>query len=281
MIIILQGADATNNNLGKINISTQVTDEVNKMLSYYTKTIVSSQRILVQNFIDELQAFGLWSKLTHIYLPILAGQKEEVFFNIKKTYGADGVIADCIPSGDNQLLNNDGFRILSANTLVENLVIDGTNISDMDNSFFVYAKSSEVPFEIFNFFAIRKTDDSGADTTRFFKYNTITKKAGVFNGTDNSLQFDTVENANITPALYGYSSGQTDAIAAAAGVIQKREPYLSSETLYSNRKLNLIAQSNKYTQPTPTMSAIILGTYLSLDEVKKLNGLLYTLCSVF
>ena len=83
MIIKLLGADFSENNIGTITFDRKVTPETEALLENYTRVFTKDQKLAVQDFIDDLKTYGIWSNIDNLYIPALAGAVGESFFNVK------------------------------------------------------------------------------------------------------------------------------------------------------------------------------------------------------
>lgn len=99
MILKLTGADFSKNNLGTIGI---LRDETKEILNNYSKILSETQKFAVQNFILELKSNDIWSSITNLYIPLLAGKLSETMYNIKtKTM-------DATPNATDYALSTEG-----------------------------------------------------------------------------------------------------------------------------------------------------------------------------
>lgn len=87
MIIVLNGADFSDNNIGKVILDKEISAEAKEVLSHYTKSLTKPQQIAFDNFMTSLKAAGIWSKTNNLYFPILAGNLSECWYDVisKKT----------------------------------------------------------------------------------------------------------------------------------------------------------------------------------------------------
>lgn len=83
MIIRLNGADFSDNNIGTIRLARELTSDTKELLSKYTKPLTEDQQYAVQDLVDGLKEKGIWQHLGNLYLPILANSLEEVMLNVK------------------------------------------------------------------------------------------------------------------------------------------------------------------------------------------------------
>lgn len=82
MIIVLNGADFSDNNIGKVVLDKELSAEAKKILSHYTKPLSQTQQIAFDNFLTSLKASGIWSKTNNLYFPILAGNLGECWYDV-------------------------------------------------------------------------------------------------------------------------------------------------------------------------------------------------------
>ena len=61
MILRLSGADFSANNIGKIDIVRELSEDTISLLSNFTREITNEQRFAVQDFINGLKSNGIWS----------------------------------------------------------------------------------------------------------------------------------------------------------------------------------------------------------------------------
>lgn len=81
MIITLRGADFSAKNIGTIEVPVVIDDDIFALLQNYSKNLGTNQKGAVQTFIKTLRDSGVMSKLTCLYLPLLAGTVGEAFVN--------------------------------------------------------------------------------------------------------------------------------------------------------------------------------------------------------
>lgn len=83
MIIKLSNADFSANNIGKINILNDISEDTKLLLRNFTRTLSNDERYAVDNFISSLKLHGVWESISNLYMPILAGDLSECGLNIK------------------------------------------------------------------------------------------------------------------------------------------------------------------------------------------------------
>lgn len=81
MIITLNKADFSGNNIGIVVIDRDVSPETLELLQNYTKGLTKTQQLAVDDLLINLKNAGIYSKINHLFLPILAGTKDEAFFD--------------------------------------------------------------------------------------------------------------------------------------------------------------------------------------------------------
>lgn len=83
MIIKLNGADFSKNNIGKIEFKKELSAETLALLGNYTKVLSDTQKYAFQDFIVGLKQNNIWANIGNLYLPILAGTLSESMYNVK------------------------------------------------------------------------------------------------------------------------------------------------------------------------------------------------------
>lgn len=83
MILRLSGADFSANNIGKIDIVRELSEDTISLLSNFTREITNEQRFAVQDFINGLKSNGIWSYIENLYIPSLAGDLSETLYDVK------------------------------------------------------------------------------------------------------------------------------------------------------------------------------------------------------
>lgn len=96
MILRLNGADFSANNIGKIDIIREITNDTRELLSNFSREFTDEQMFAVQDFISGLKNSGIWSAVGNLYVPIICGSLSECGYNLKTgkndvTFGADYV----------------------------------------------------------------------------------------------------------------------------------------------------------------------------------------------
>lgn len=96
MILRLNGADFSANNIGKIDIIREITSDTKKLLSNFSREFTDEQMFAVQDFINGLKNNGIWSSIGNLYIPVMCGSLSECGYNLKTgkndvTFGSDYV----------------------------------------------------------------------------------------------------------------------------------------------------------------------------------------------
>lgn len=96
MILRLNGADFSANNIGKIDIIREITNDTRELLSNFSREFTDEQMFAVQDFVSGLKNRGIWSAVGNLYIPVMCGSLSECGYNLKTgkndvTFGADYV----------------------------------------------------------------------------------------------------------------------------------------------------------------------------------------------
>ncbi len=96
MILRLSGADFSANNIGKIDIIREITNDTRELLSSFSREFTDEQMFAVQDFISGLKNSGIWSAVGNLYIPVMCGSLSECGYNLKTgkndvTFGSDYV----------------------------------------------------------------------------------------------------------------------------------------------------------------------------------------------
>ncbi len=96
MILRLNGADFSANNIGKIDIIREITNDTRELLSNFSREFTDEQMFAVQDFISGLKNSGIWSAVGNLYIPVICGSLSECGYNLKTgqndvTFGSDYV----------------------------------------------------------------------------------------------------------------------------------------------------------------------------------------------
>lgn len=91
MIIVLNGADFSANNIGKIEIPKVPSSNVVALNNAITRELTKSQMIAIDDFIESLQSNNIWDKIEQLYIPSMAytqnGDVKDCFIDIKASWG--------------------------------------------------------------------------------------------------------------------------------------------------------------------------------------------------
>lgn len=103
MILVLKGADASQNNIGTIELPAELTAFTRAAIAASgNDTMTTPQKLALNDFFLTLQDEGIWSKLNKVYLPIITNSLQKSFVN----YNGNNV--DVVPS-DSYTLRNRGI----------------------------------------------------------------------------------------------------------------------------------------------------------------------------
>ena len=106
MILILKGADFSANNIGKIDVSSVLSERTKAIVARFRRNISDYTKFALQELIDWLDSEGILSNMDGLYLPCLAGSVEETFINVAKS----PFNADVVPSSSVFELRCNGIR---------------------------------------------------------------------------------------------------------------------------------------------------------------------------
>ena len=109
MILRLSGADFSANNIGKIDIIREITNDTRKLLSKFSRAFTGEQMFAVQDFINGLKNNGIWSSIGNLYIPVMCGSLSECGYNLKT--GEKDVVF-----GSDYVWSNKGLKLLPTST---------------------------------------------------------------------------------------------------------------------------------------------------------------------
>lgn len=109
MILRLNGADFSANNIGKIDIIREITSDTKKLLSNFSREFTDEQMFAVQDFISGLKNNGIWSSIGNLYIPVMCGSLSECGYNLKT--GEKDVVF-----GSDYVWSNKGLKLLPTST---------------------------------------------------------------------------------------------------------------------------------------------------------------------
>lgn len=135
MIIRLSGADFSANNIGKIDVPQELSQDTLKILKNYTKPLTLAQQFALQDFIISLKSNNLLSKIGNLYLPILANDITETMYNVKTD------IKDSVPNSEFYKIGTRGGikSVNGLNVLAQNRISVKINASQMNHHQLFYA----------------------------------------------------------------------------------------------------------------------------------------------
>ena len=140
MIIKLNGADFSANNIGKIDFPIEISEFTKRAIIASGSKMTTEQQNALEVFFRNVGAIGsgseLWGKLTKVYLPFLGVDVTKSFVNYK------GNTVDATPLATDAEIVNGGFRIKGADgttaiSVPDSCKIDGVSIDWRDASVFV------------------------------------------------------------------------------------------------------------------------------------------------
>lgn len=84
MLIVLNDADFSSLNVGKTTIPVELSDLTKQVLSKLTGPLTEPQKFAVNNFLNTLQNYDIWDSIGTFYMPLIAANKTEAFYDIKR-----------------------------------------------------------------------------------------------------------------------------------------------------------------------------------------------------
>lgn len=171
MILVLNGADFSENNLGQVEITT-ILDEftLNAIELSGNDSLTDAQKSALNTFFKNIGAFGtksnIFSKLRFLYLPILAGSLNKSLINYKTSD------VSLVPSNTKFQLRNKGITGVSGGT---NAYIDITSSAFSATNLSVCALRTEY------LAAASIVCKIGTENTARFAFSTLTTSAGGLN----------------------------------------------------------------------------------------------------
>lgn len=107
MILVLQNADFSANNLGKISI--ELKERTKIIMSKYGRDFSTEEGVAIQEFMDGLDSSGILPKLSCLYMPVFASSLETAFVNLANTeFNTDSLENTTGISFSNGSIKNDG-----------------------------------------------------------------------------------------------------------------------------------------------------------------------------
>lgn len=294
MIIRLSRADFSANNIGKYEFPKELSQFTLNAIAASGKVMTDEQKYALENFFSSVGAIennGIWAKLDKVYIPFIGADVTKGLINYKdnnldntlnsnnltlvnggvKVKGETNVTAaDAGNAVDGYVWNWDSKSVFMLNT--ESLIIDGSEKSIIQLS--TYTGNVSNKWQGFN---IRNTAT-----------NVITFKIDQSN---NNLIEDTngysyIENSKIVtrPQLIGASSNGSnvicmlgDGITKTFAVANQYQADSNPHTLYPFA-LNIRGEIGAKSK---ACGALILGDYLTEEEMKSLQSDVETLYSKF
>lgn len=132
MILILKGADFSANNLGQVEITTELDDFTKAAIVASGNTSMTDvQKSALNTFFKKLGAFGatgVWSKIHYAWMPIIGGSLDKAFLNYKSNE------VNVVPKSEYWSLVEGGIKSLKRgvggrNNFQSTDIIDGRNLS--------------------------------------------------------------------------------------------------------------------------------------------------------
>lgn len=290
MIIKLNGADFSANNIGKIDLSTEISEFTKRAITASGSTMSTDQQNALEVFFRNIGAIGsgseLWSKLTNVYLPFLGVDVTKSFVNYK------GNTVDATPLTTDAELVNGGFRIKGADgttaiPVPESCKVSGISIDWRDASIFVL-NTEEFIFDASKNISIANLHDS--TNGEYFKINTpnvntISIEAAQF--TDNTISYITpstpfaIYDAVSNKQVIGFSSHNGDLNEVFYGGATKRTASRNLEN--ATDEIGMLHTGVLVGKAVRQYAngAIVIGKYMTLEEMAAFQTALTTLASAF
>lgn len=109
MILKINNADFSENQIGYVEIPWTPSPSTLEILSHYTKPLTLSQQKALETFIANLTINGIYAKIDHLFLPLLANDATEALYDVK----ADSLMsASGYTLTDNGLVGSDGTLVV-------------------------------------------------------------------------------------------------------------------------------------------------------------------------
>jgi hypothetical protein len=89
MIFINKSADYSANNIGKVDIPIIIDETAQTIMAAYSKTLTKDQQAAFSILISGLKDSGIYDKIEYMYLPCLAGNVSEAFYDAKNGVSQD------------------------------------------------------------------------------------------------------------------------------------------------------------------------------------------------
>lgn len=296
MVIRLDGADFSDNNLGKIYVG--VLDNFTKaaITASGNSSMTDGQKAALNTFFETLGAFGtassIWSKLDKVYLPLIADDVANAMINYVDNS------ADTTPSSDYWQLRNHGivgsFETRTADRLTytkNNFFIDVLNWSVMtlstennstianrylayymgtngNSRFSIFDSLSSAGNRLMNFVGITPSGSAQLLSTNDAGYSK-----------NKALGFSVNNATDVT----GIITDGTIITGAGGSVLNNVVTETTSATYKPLCSANYSADSNQRSNNSTTApyGAIIIGKRLTQAELTTLKGAMEALANVF
>lgn len=278
MIIKLNGADFSANNIGVIQLQRIVSEETKALLANYSREFSKDQQMAVQDFIIGLKDDNIWNNIDNLYVPALASGIEEAFYNIKT-----GAI-DFVPSSVYYEMESFGIRPVAGDTAVDasNIATATLGGSRMDYHFMVHV--SHASFEDGNAWDLPIICNNGGVLAglRMFR-NIASNYFTISSYSSTALDIQKIPGENDISGFWGISSGQAKAFGMVNGYSDGQLNNVEADDTTFTGKLAYIGY--QYTRK-PMMQAgmriISTGRYLDEALMGKYNdlcdALIYAIC---
>lgn len=273
MILRLNGADFSANNIGKIDIIREITSDTKKLLSNFSREFTDEQMFAVQDFISGLKNNGIWSSIGNLYIPVICGSLSECGYNLKTgrndvTFGSDYVwsskglklaptstnhwdtAAKVKINGSQQNLHLGAYNTDSLAGITQTEAIFGCNLTDDNKTTIQFGIAANKAFSL-------KTD------------NSINVRVGVLTGADfGAKSFKMVVQSTL---------GNFGVIGAFTG--EYGTP-ISTDHTYTDVPVNVFNIASVWRE-TKNYGLLTLGTAMTREQASTYSSLCDTLMSKF
>lgn len=273
MILRLNGADFSANNIGKIDIIREITSDTKKLLSNFSREFTEEQMFAVQDFINGLKNNEIWSSIGNLYIPVMCGSLSECGYNLKTgekdvTFGSDYVWSNkglkLLPTstaywstaakvkinGSQQNLHLGAYNTDSLAGITQTEAILGCNLTDDNKTTIQFGITANKSFSL-------KTDNS----------------ANVSVGALTSADFD----AKSLKIVVQSTLGNFGVIGAFTG--EYKTP-ISTDHTYTDVPVNVFNIASVWRE-TKNYGLITLGTALTREQARMYSNLCDALMSKF
>lgn len=291
MIFKLNGADFSSNNIGKIDLPIEISEFTKRAITASGSTMSTAKQKALEVFFRNVGAIGsssdLWSKLTKVYLPFLGVDVTKSFVNYK------GNTVDATPLVTDAEIVNGGFRIKGADggteiSVPDSCKVDGVSIDWRDASVFVL-----------------NTEDFVFDGSRSMKLSCLQKdgKNGeymhIIAPSDKRIMIEAIQFFNneakfITPStslstysgvankqVIGFSSHEGDLNGIFYGGVTERTASRNLDNATDATGMLYTGSLTKKVNKQLANGAIVIGKYMTLEEMTAFQTALTTLASAF